>query len=577
MNSMVVAFYARVSSAQQAAAGTIASQLAALRQRISADGLTLLPEYEFVDDGFSGATLLRPALERLRDAVAAGQIDRLYVHSPDRLARNYAYQVLLLDEFTRAGLNTVFLNRPLGQSPEDDLLLQVQGMVSEYERAKYMERSRRGKRHAAQQGSVSVLSGAPYGYYYQAKTDRTDQAQYVVVPEEAAVVQQIFNWIGQERLSIGAVARRLSAAGTPTRRGKKVWDRSVIWAILRNPAYKGQAAFGKTQAAPRHRPLRIQRGRPVAPRRASNLVEREEEQWLYIAVPALVDAGLWDAVQEQLAENRQRARQGQRGARYLLQGLVVCEQCGYAYYGKEISPSAAKQQERHYAYYRCIGTDAYRFGGERICHNRQMRTDYLDAVVWEQVQQILADPQRVADEYSARSRGPQTAAAAEQARSASQVERLRQSVGRLIDGYMEGLLTKEEFEPRLGRLRERLGRAEEQAAAQQSAVEHAAARQAAVNQLAGFAEQVRAGLAEADWETQRELIRALVKRVAIGEQEVQVVLRIGAGPPEITTDILPYCGRSVLPGAGELCAGWTGSDTAGQIPESQPSQSPRKG
>src|SRR5689334_4808320 len=189
------AIYARVSSEQQADDNTIASQIAALEARVAQDGLALLPDHRFTDAGYSGATLVRPALERLRDAVAAGQIDRLYVHSPDRLARNYAYQVVLLDEFTRAGLQTVFLNRALGQSAEDDLLLQVQGMVAEYERAKLQERSRRGKRHAAQQGAVSVLSGAPYGYCYQPKADPTDQAHYVIVPQEAAVVQQVFHWI----------------------------------------------------------------------------------------------------------------------------------------------------------------------------------------------------------------------------------------------------------------------------------------------------------------------------------------------------------------------------------------------
>jgi len=130
------ALYARVSSEQQATAHTIASQLAALRERVAADGLTLRDDLSFVDEGYSGATLIRPALERLRDAVAAGDVDRLYVHSPDRLARKYAYQALLLDEFQRAGVEVVFLNRALGQSPEDDLLLQVQGMVAEYERAK---------------------------------------------------------------------------------------------------------------------------------------------------------------------------------------------------------------------------------------------------------------------------------------------------------------------------------------------------------------------------------------------------------------------------------------------------------
>lgn len=164
MNPIQVAMDARVSSEQQNEANTIQSQIADLRARIAAQGLTLLPEQEFVDNGYSGATLIRPALERLRDVAAAGGIDQLYVHCPDRLARNYAHQVLLLEEFLRAGVEVVVLNREVGQTPEEQLLLQVQGMIAEYERAKILERSRRGKRHAAQVGNVSVLSCAPYGY-----------------------------------------------------------------------------------------------------------------------------------------------------------------------------------------------------------------------------------------------------------------------------------------------------------------------------------------------------------------------------------------------------------------------------
>ncbi len=164
MNPVQVAMYARVSSEQQNEANTIESQIVDVRARIAARGLTLLPEQEFVDNGYSGATLIRPALERLRDLAAAGGIDQLYVHCPDRLARNYAHQVLLLEEFLRAGVEVVFLNREVGQTPEDQLLLQVQGMIAEYERAKILERSRRGKRHAAQVGNISVLSCAPYAH-----------------------------------------------------------------------------------------------------------------------------------------------------------------------------------------------------------------------------------------------------------------------------------------------------------------------------------------------------------------------------------------------------------------------------
>src|SRR5258708_8281289 len=166
MTTIRAAFYARVSSEQQATAHTIESQTAALSESAQNDGTPVPPERQFADDGYSGATLIRPALDRLRDLATVGAIDRIYVHSPDRLARNYAYQVLLLDEWRRRGIDLVVLNRPLGQSPEDDLLLQVQGIVAEYERAKIMERSRRRNNQAAHNGSPNVMSGAPFGYRY---------------------------------------------------------------------------------------------------------------------------------------------------------------------------------------------------------------------------------------------------------------------------------------------------------------------------------------------------------------------------------------------------------------------------
>jgi len=212
-----VAIYARVSSEPHSSGQTIASQLEALQVRASSDGQKLTADQCFVDDGFSGATLLRPALERLRDLVAAGGLDRVYVHSPDRLARHYAYQVLLVDELHRAGVEIVFLNRAIGVSAEDDLLLQVQGMVAEYERAKIQERSRRGKLHAARRGSVNVLSGAPYGYRYIGKHDGDGVARYEIVEEQAQVVRQIFDWVGRDRLSIGEVCRRLLRQDCPTR------------------------------------------------------------------------------------------------------------------------------------------------------------------------------------------------------------------------------------------------------------------------------------------------------------------------------------------------------------------------
>jgi len=190
------AIYARVSSKQQADANTIASQLEALKARVEADGLRLEPELCFTDEGYSGSTLLRPALERLRDQAAAGTFDRLYVHSPDRLSRSYPYQVLLVDELQRTGVQIVFLNHDIGQSPEENLLLQVQGMVAEYERAKILERSRRGKRHAAKAGAVNVLCGAPYGYRYIGKYEGGGRVSFATRKGTTSGDQ----WVPVERL-----------------------------------------------------------------------------------------------------------------------------------------------------------------------------------------------------------------------------------------------------------------------------------------------------------------------------------------------------------------------------------------
>jgi site-specific DNA recombinase len=544
---ILAALYARVSSEQQADEHTIDSQVAALRTGIVEDGLSLAAEREFLDEGYSGATLVRPALERLRDLIAAGGIDRLYVHSPDRLARRYAYQALLLDEFQAAGVEVVFLNRALGQSPEDELLLQVQGMVAEYERAKILERSRRGKRHGAQVGLVSVFSGAPYGYRYIRKDEGGGAARFEIVLDEARVVRQVFQWVGQERATIGEVVRRLTAAKERTRMGKTVWDRTTVWDMLKNPAYMGMAAFGKTQAGPLGPRLRAQRGRPLQPRDARSHRDTPPEEWLHIPVPPIVDAAVFAAVHEQLQENRRRARLGLRGAKYLLQGLVCCAECGYAYYGKAISPSARKHHPRHYAYYRCVGTDAYRFGGVRVCGNHQVRTDLLDVAVWREARALLEQPHRLEQEYRQR-----LIVRSEQETERTVVERqrdkLRQGLARLIDSYTEGYLEKPEFDSRVTRQRQRISALDEQVRQLADAEALQRELQLLIGRLEDFAAQVEEGLETADWLTRREIIRTLVSRVEIDHTQVNVVFRIPPDPFVVSPDsldrgVLQHCRR----------------------------------
>jgi site-specific DNA recombinase len=526
MTTIRAAFYARVSGEQQAAAHTIESQIAALSERADIDATPVPPERQFVDDGYSGATLIRPALDRLRDLVSVGAVDRIYVHSPDRLARNYAYQVLLLDEWRRRGVELVFLNRPLGQSPEDDLLLQVQGIVAEYERAKIMERSRRGKKHAAQTGSLNVMSGAPFGYRYVSVREGGGQARFEPVPEQARIVEQIFSWIGRDRCSLAEVCRRLRAAGTPTATGKPIWSREAVWHVLQNPAYMGQAAYGKTHMMPRGKNsrLRAARGRPAEPRRSNAPKPADPKEWVSVPVAPLVDEALFRAAHAQLKENRSRARQGRRRPGYLLQGLTCCARCGYAYYGKTLRQLGTGRQLKDFLYYRCSGSDAYRFGGERICSSSQVQGNVLETMVWREVSNLLMNPERVELEHQERSTSSALLDNLENLRS--QRAKLHHAVERLIDSFAEGLIEKDQFASRIARTTSRIADLDARIKADSGDVDQQEHLRFATNRLRELASTIGPELASADWQRRREIIRTLVQRIDIDTEAIKIIFRV---------------------------------------------------
>ena len=398
----MAAIYTRVSSNQQREAHTIASQTAALVEWATTLHLEVPRGWVFEDDGYSGATLERPGLERVRDLAAAGDIQVVLVHSPDRLSRKYAYQVLLIEEFGRHGVETRFLNGPSSDTAEDQLLVQFQGMIAEYERAQILERSRRGKRHRARAGEISVLGGAPYGYRYLRKREDAP-ASYVVIDAEARVVRDVYEHYAVTGWSIAAVTRWLNEQGVPTRKTGTRWERSTVWAMLRNPAYRGTACFGKTRRARRQRvtrPLRLRGG--TASRDSANH-ERPREEWIEIPVPAIVDEPTFARAQELLHENKVHAPR-RTIEPSLVQGLVSCQKCGYA-----LSRAATRTSARKIQYYRCIGTDGWRHLGGPRCDTRPVRQDLLDEVVWTEVIRLLEEPALIQQELDRRLAAAQAA------------------------------------------------------------------------------------------------------------------------------------------------------------------------
>jgi site-specific DNA recombinase len=246
-----------------------------------------------------------------------------------------------------------------------------------------------------------------------------------------------------------------------------------------------------------------------------------------------VSEGLFGAVQAQLEENRQRRRDRPGGGRYLLQGLVVCKRCGYGCYGKPTSRASAKGKGKvPYAYYRCTGSDAYRFGGQRLCWNKQIRTDMLDAAVWDDVRGLLSEPERVRREYERRLQSTRPGPNQEVEHLGKLVSNVKKMISRLIDAYGDGSLDKSEFEPRISAARTRLSKLEEEHRQRAGEAAQEAELRLVIGQLEEFSSRVSQGLQEPDWDTRREVVRALVKKVEVDEQEIRIVYRVSPSPFE---------------------------------------------
>ena len=555
------AIYARVSSDRQKENHTIASQTAALKEYAEGNGYSVPPEWVFEDEGYSGANMLRPGLEALRDLAAEGQIAVALVYSPDRLSRKYAYQVLLAEELSRCGVELIFLKSPAGVTPEDQLLLQFQGMIAEYERAQIAERSRRGKRHKAQQGLVSVLSGAPYGYQYVRKSD-TSAAYYEVCEAEAKVVRLVFEIYTQGGLSINAIARLLNERQIPTRTAKTRWERTTVWAMLRNPAYQGKACYGKTEARPRQRITRPLRQRQGLPSRHTAAHERPRADWIKVPVPPLVSEEMFALAQEQLERNKQHSPR-RTIEPTLLQGMLVCHQCGYALYR-----SSTRTTKRKLYYYRCIGSDGYRRLKGPVCTNRPVRQDALDEIVWDELMRLLEDPTLIQSEIErrrdlARNADPLRKRDTELRRE--QV-RLEKHIERVLTAYQEELVTLPQLRQRMPELRKQAQAIESELQSLELAAVNEAKYLQLAESLAGFRSKLRARAETLEVRERQQILRLVTKEVLVGSDTI--TLRHSIPVPQSgpgSNDLLPASGVSrEVSGPGYLLRKGSLQPTAGE-------------
>ncbi len=402
-------------------------------------------------------------------------------------------------------------------------------MIAEYERAQILERSRRGKRHRAQSGEVSVMSGAPYGYRYIRKTDET-LAAYAVLEAEARVVQRIYEMYTVAGLSIGEITRQINTEGIPTRKASARWERSTVWAVLRNSAYRGVACFGKTRTSARTRVVRPQRRRGVITPSTTAGHERPREEWIEIPVPALVSDDTFARAQELLQENKLRSRRHTIEPS-IVQGLVSCRKCGYAF-----SRTSTRTSARKIHYYKCIGSDSWRKLGGPVCDNRRLiRQDLLDQIVWAEVIRLLEDPTLIQQELDRRLAAARSSDPTQKREQSLQRELVHVGKGieRLLCAYQEALLSIEQLRERMPTLRQREQalRAELQAIADQANDRATFLRLAET--LTAFLVRLRSAADTLSITERQRIVRLVVKDVQIGDDTITIrhSIAVPQGPP----------------------------------------------
>lgn len=520
---MRVAIYVRVSTQHQAQTQTIEQQLEKLQIYAQQKGWGWEEHNIFRDEGYSGASLNRPGLDRLRDEVANAHFDRVVITNPDRLARKYLHQMMLIEELEQGGCQVEFVERPMSQDPNDQLLLQIRGAVSEYERSLITERMRRGRQHKFRSGNLLPWTCPPYGY--RVNPDRPRDPKGVQQAEaEGVVVTLIYSWYLEEGGTLSSVGKRLIAQKIPAPRGGKRWSCATIRCILTNPVYTGNiwAGRGRVRSIKQRRsPLDTALGKKPNNGKAPN----PPDDWILVGqVPALVSEEHFELVSTKLARNLQFSKRNNKAYNYLLRGLVSCGLCKMACCGTTRKP---------YSYYFCRGKlhPLYSNRDEK-CPSRLIPMSQLDQVVWADLCEVLTHPDSVKMALARSQEGywlPQELQARnEKLRRAE--KSLSNQIERLTEAYLEKIINLEEYGRRRKDLEERLEALDEQSRQLAVSIKREGEVGKLCNQIEDFAERVGRGLDQANFEQKRQLIELLIDRVVVSNEEVEIRYVIPLSP-----------------------------------------------
>jgi len=376
-----VALYARVSTEEQREGQTIDSQIAELERFAREKGWQITGTYK--DEGWSGSMLVRPELDHLRDDASKKLFSIVLVNDVDRLARDVTHLGIVKRDLEKSGVQVRFRKLPAEQSPTYNLMVNILGSFAEFEREMIIDRTRRGRRHKVEVRQLFIGGIAPFGYRYVPKDKSSSKEGYLkIIPEEAAVVRQMFAWIDRESLSAMKVGKRLTEMHIPPRKGGDHWGKSSVLRILHTETYAGVWHYNKFEGCVPKKPNST--GKYMRSLKSS-LRRRDKSEWIPLVLPdnlKIIERGQWERVQRQLDRNIAFSPRNAKHE-YLLKGLVKCGGCGARYVG---DPNHGRY------YYRCLA---------RCKKMPTISEAFLDSTVWEAVKEAILNPAIILDQLAA--------------------------------------------------------------------------------------------------------------------------------------------------------------------------------
>ncbi len=506
--------YGRVSTDKQVEKYGLTSQLEALRKRCLERGWVPVSDGDkdaFIDDGYSGSELDRPALNRLRQAVKEGRVDMVLVYDPDRLSRKLYHQMILAEEFEKQGIKLEFITQEMGTSPEDKMFFNMRGLVAEYEREKIRERTIRGSREKARQGKVVNAASASFGYRYNKEKSTLEEN-----PDAAQTLRFIFYAFANEKLSLLGLAAKLNSLQVQTPRNGDRWRSSTLGVMLRNEVYIGKLhQFKQHHVVPKLRRL------PATKNKKTTHAVRPNEEWITAEVPALVPVELFEAVQRKLRKNADLATRNTK-REYLLSGILYCPECGGRMGGCGI---------HGINYYRCYRKDnpdrvpLGQDGKSQPCSCPYVKAEIIEPVVWDTISELIKEPEILIQElHRCNTDKSETKQILERELQLCQtrLKTIPEEQKRLVEGYRKGLYSDFMMREDMEALQKEHTELEKRKMELDRQLTQRSLTESQEVQIKNLMDKLSKGLDCLGFAGKQELLRLLVEKVIYDGQEVEI-------------------------------------------------------